>query len=893
MARRDVRTGLRTLAVSGGAIALGVAALVAVASFRASVEDAVGRQGREMLGADAVLSSRQPFPDSVTALLDSLSTAGTRIDRTTGFPSMVLAPRSGGVQLLEVRGIGGGWPFYGTVATDPPGAWAGLARGAAVLDPEAAAQLSVSPGDTIRLGHAAYPVSGIATALPGRSATGFLDRPKVYVGASTLGRTGLVQRGSLVTYRAYLAGAPRAGAGAVETFLDAHRDVLRRTGVRATTPAREQERLTGGIGYGTRFLGLVGLAALLLGGVGVASGARVLASTRLRSAAVLRCLGASQGSILSAYLLETLALAAVASALGAGAGIGTQAGLGGVLAGLLPVPVPFRLHAGAVAAGFGVGAGSALVFALVPLLDVRGVPALAALRRAEGGGAEGPRRHDPWRWAAVGLLAMSVAGLCAWQAPTPLTGLAYATGLGLLCALLAGVGRGLASAARRLLPRRAPYAFRQGVSNLFRPRNQTLAVVVALGLGAFLIGTLTSVEGSLLRRLRLAGGPNRPDLVLFDVQPDQKADLLRLMAREGHPELDVTPIVVLRIAALDGVEASRLRAEASAGDGGDRPGSAGSARGSSETGAPQDTAESEGSGAAGSGRRPAVAGRGRRGRPERWALGREYRSTWRDSLTATERLVAGRWWTSPWTAGAGTAQVSLSTDIASDLGVSTGDSITWQVGGRRIPTVVTSLRDVDWARPALNFFAVFQPGALQSAPATWVVLTRISDAAIRTAFQRRVVERFPTISAVDLSQIEAAVHDAVGTVAAAVRFMTLFSVGAGLLILVAAVGTSRRQRLREAVLLRTLGARASTIRAIHLTEYAWLGGLGGLAGTVLAGLAGWALVSRVFGLPYAVPWTPLALVWGVTVAAAVLIGTAAGGRTIRRPPLEVLRALEE
>jgi putative ABC transport system permease protein len=872
MARRDARAGLGTLAVCGGAIALGVAALVAVGSFRASVEQAIARQGRDMLGADAILSSRRPFPDSVLSLLDSLAGAGTSVARATGFPSMVLAPRSGSVQLLEVRAIQGGWPFYGTLVTEPAGAWAALASSdsAAILDPEAAAQLSVSAGDTVTVGRARFVVAGVATDLPGRSATGVFNRPRVYIGARSLGATGLLQRGSLVTYRAYLASG---GPGPIAAFLERHRQLLRRSGVRSTTPAREQDRLTRGVGYGTRFLGLVGLAALLLGGLGVASGARVLASSRLRSAALLRCLGASRGSVLSVYLLETLALAALASAAGATGGVAVQAWLARLLESLLPVAVPFGAHPVVVAAGFGVGVASALLFALLPLLDVRDVTPLAALRRAEGGLAAEPRRRDLWRWGAGALLVAGVTALCLWEAPNILTGAAFAAGLALLAGILAALGRGLSMAARRLLPRRAPYAVRQGVSNLFRPRNQTLAVVVALGLGAFLVGTLVSVQSNLLRRLRLVTGPDRPDLVLFDIQPDQKAGVLQLLRSGGHPELGVTPISVLRIAALNGVDAARLRA----GNGGE---------------AGPDSSVGSGGGTEG-GRGPNGDGSRRRGRPEAWALGREYRSTWRDTLTRTETLVAGKWWDSAWSRKGTPAQLSLSTDIARDLGVAPGDTITWQAAGRRIATVVSSLRDVDWAQPALNFFAVFQPGSLEGVPATWVVLTRIPDPQVRAAFQRALVERYPAVAAVDLARIETAIREAVVTVAGASRFMTLFSVAAGLLILVAAIGTSRRQRLRESVLLRTLGARSATLRTIHLTEYACLGGLAGLAGVGLAAVAAWGLVGRLFGLPYRVPTVALGLFWLATIIAAVGIGAASGARTLRRPPLEVLRELEE
>lgn len=867
MARRDGRGGVRTLAVCGAAIALGVASLVALESFRLSVRDAVAARGRGLLGADLALSSRRPFPDDVRALLDSLATSGQRVAHATDFPSMVLAAGGGRAQLLEVRGLEGGWPFYGQVTTEPPGAWellagsGGAAGGlpAAALDPEAALQLEAGEGDTLELGEARFRVVAVATDLPGRSPAGVFDRPRVYVPARALPATGLLQRGSLVTHRAYVA---FASGGSADAFLDARGEKLRADGIRSTTPAREQRRLAGEAGTGTRFLALVGLAALLLGGLGAASGARVLAASRMRSAALLRCLGADRRSVLGIYVLEALAVALAASTVGAGAGIALQAWLPHLLDALLPVPVAFGLHPGVVAAGIGVGTAAGGLFTLIPLLDVRTVPPLAALRRAEVGGGEEPAGRDPWRWVAGLLAAAGVTGVCVWQAPAPRTGLVYAGGLAFLAALLAGAGAGLSRAARRLLPRGAPFPIRQGLSNLFRPRAQTTAVVVALGLATFLVGTLVAVRANLVRKLGALTAPGQPDLVLFDIQPDQRDGVRRLLEDGGRAVLEPTPIVVLRIAALDGVDASALRARA---------------RGRDESGGPDQER-------GGSSDAP---------RPEAWALGREYRSTWRDTLARTETLVAGRWWDSAWGGGPRPAGVSLSTDIADDLGVGIGDSITWEVAGRTLPTVVTSLRRVDWARPALNFFAVFQPGSLGDEPATWVVLTRIPDPGARAAFQRRLVERFPNVSAVDLTRVAAAVRQVAGTVAGAVRLMTAFVVAAGLLVLLAAVWTSRRQRLRETVLLRTLGAGRGTIRAILLTEYACLGGLAGIAGALLAGLAAWAVVARGFGLDYRAPWAELALVGAAAALAAVLVGAAAGGRVLAAPPLETLRKLDE
>jgi putative ABC transport system permease protein len=287
-------------------------------------------------------------------------------------------------------------------------------------------------------------------------------------------------------------------------------------------------------------------------------------------------------------------------------------------------------------------------------------------------------------------------------------------------------------------------------------------------------------------------------------------------------------------------------------------------------------------------------------RYERWALRREYRHTYRDTVVATEEVVAGKWF------GEGAAgqegrradsaalpEVSLEVEIASDLNTALGDRITWDVQGVRLETRVTSLRRVNWARFEPNFFVVFAPGALEQAPQMAVMLTRVDDPTIRATVQRDLVAGFPNVAVVDLTLFQGTLDLIFRRVALAIRFMALFSVAAGMLILVGALASSRLQRLREVVLLRTLGARARQVRAVLFTEYAALGTLGGLAGAVLAGGGGWLAARFVFDVPYRLPLAPLAAFALGTALLTVLVGAGTGWSLARKPPLEVLRELGE
>jgi putative ABC transport system permease protein len=382
---------------------------------------------------------------------------------------------------------------------------------------------------------------------------------------------------------------------------------------------------------------------------------------------------------------------------------------------------------------------------------------------------------------------------------------------------------------------------RQGVSNLFRPRNQTVAVTLSLGFGIFLIAVIFLAQRSILDQFRLDSAEGRPNLLLFDVQPDQRSGLMALLSGRGVIEPEIAPLVPGRIAAINGRAAPEIMADSG------------------------------------------------RARPGGWALRREYRSTYRDEVVMTERVVAGEWWGPEGRGEGGVPRISVEEDLAHELGIGVGDRITWDFQGVMIETAVANLREVEWARFAPNFFVVFETGILESAPQNLIVLARVEGADDRAALQRDLVMEFPNVSVLDLNQIQGAVDDLLGKVGLAVRFLALFVVAVGGIVLIGALRASRVHRLRESALLRTIGASRSQIRWILLTEYLALGVLAGLAGILLAGLSAWPLVTRLFHLEYRPPLVPLLAAWVALAVATALIGFLNGRGATRRPPLAILR----
>jgi putative ABC transport system permease protein len=868
LAWRESRFARRRLLLFLSSISLGVAALVATQSFAANVSGSVREQSRSLLGADVAFTSNRPFGRFAESLLRGLPAMGVPVSRVTSFASMALLERTGGTRLAQVRAVEGAYPFYGEIETEPAGRWADLSRGRnALVDPALLTALDAAVGDSVKLGEARFRVVGTLKKVPGDVGVGSLFAPRVYVPARYVRETGLVRFGSRVEYEAFLL---MPGEVAAERFVAAHRPQLRAERVRVRTAEGQQRQLTRAFGRLSAFLGLVGTFALLLGGIGVASAMGAYMAQKRDTVATLRCLGATAPQVVSIYLLQAGAMGLLGAGLGAMIGVAVQWVLPRLLADLLPVQVGTEVHLPAVLTGVGVGVWVALAFALLPLLATRRVSPLEALRRRVEETADGKRRRDPWVIGASLLLAASVGALVFFQAGEPMVGASFVAGIGATLFLLWLSAYLTTRAVRRAPTAGLPYPARQGVANLHRPGNQTRVVVLALGFGVFLLATLFLVQHNLLRPFRLdAGGQVQGNLLLFDVQGEQREGVTGVLAADGASVVQQAPIIPMRIHAINGKTAAELVGGTAVDP---------ELSGPSDGGPPDDEAEEPEEGEARSG-------------PEAWAVRREYRSTYRDSLVGSETLREGRLWAAGGGAAAGgeIAEVSLDVAILEDLDVSLGDTITWDVQGVRIPTRVTSVREVDWQRLEPNFFAVFPSRVLADAPQTWVMLARAPDEAARGRVQRDVVARYSNVAILDLTQVQAALDDVLGRVAAAIRFLAAFSVATGFVVLLGAVLTSRLQRIRESVLLRTLGATRRQIGAVLLAEYLALGVLASLAGIVLAVVAGWALSRFLFEVEFAVPALPLLAITAGVAALSAAVGFWGSREVFRHTPLEALR----
>ncbi|HEY9383655.1 MAG TPA: FtsX-like permease family protein, partial [Gemmatimonadales bacterium] len=557
MAWRESRAGRRRLWLLTGAVTAGVAALVAINSFTQNLRTSVAAQARALLGADLAFHSGKALPPAVNALLDSLIVPGPdgRAGRRAlqiSFVGMAYVPRTPGVRLVQVRAIEGGYPFYGAISTEPAGRWQRLAEADGVLvDPVLLSALGARLGDTLALGNGRFPILGTVLNVPGDVGVFSAFGARVFLPARALGATGLLQFGSRADYDAFVELPPGRDAQAIARK---YRNPLRELRVGIRTVEEDREDLTDALSQLGNYLGLVALVALLLGGLGVASAVNVFIKRKLDTIAVLRCLGATSGEVFAVYLLQALVMGGIGSAIGAAFGVGLQQLLPFLFTGLLPVDVRVVPSPGSILLGTGLGLWVAGMFAALPLLGVRRVSPLMTLRRD----VEPPAGRDRLARLTLLLIAASVVALASIQVGRLRDGAVFAAACGIALCCLWLAARALIGAVRRWFPSHWPYLWRQGLANLYRPANQTVTVVLALGFGAFILTTLFLAQANLLRQFRPGGSHTRPNLMLYDIQPAQREGLKGIITANGLSSAPAVPIVTMRIKSIRDIPASQL-----------------------------------------------------------------------------------------------------------------------------------------------------------------------------------------------------------------------------------------------------------------------------------------------------------------------------------------------
>lgn len=826
LAWRETRGAWRTFGYFFACITLGVAALVGVGSFADSLEQTVARSARSLMGGDVEIRSSQPLPVPPAEIAAAGPSSGpVAVTRVRELVAMAQAGLNV-TQLVELKAVEAGYPFYGALVTDPAGALDTLIGGGRALVHESLlARLGLRVGDRFRVGAAELTIAGVILKEPDRAIGVFSLGPRVMIAAADLDRTGLIQPGSRVRYRTLFRLADGQDA---EAFRDRAAAMLP-IAQRVTTYTQAQPGLRRFWDQLTMYLGLTGLVALMVGGIGVAVSVSAFVSDKQPSIAIMKALGAGWRPLLLAYLLQTALLGLGGSLLGAALGSLIQPLLAPALTRLLPIELTLSFSTRAVLRGLAMGVGVTLLYALWPLLRIRRVPPALILRRE----AE-PRRPGRRPWLAVVPIALGLAALALWQAGSWKIGALFAGGLAAALVLLALGARGVIALARRV-PWRGP-AWRQGAANLHRPGSHAGPVLVSLGLAVMLVVAIAVLESGLRAQMTDRGRDEAPAFFFIDIQPDQAEPFARIVAEQGAtapPEL--TPVVRARLAAINGAAISPTE---------------------------------------------------RTRREETWALTREYVLTWAKEPPRHNTVVAGRWWTEA--EAAREPLISVEEEIAGQLGVRPGDRLTFDVLGVPVTARITSLRHVDWRSLASNFFVIFSPGALEGAPSTFIATVQARPDR-EGPMQSAVVAELPNVTAIPVREVLERVRGVLDQIALAVRLVAAFSIVAGLVVMAGALAITRQQRLYQSVILKVVGATRGFVARVFAVEYVLLGAAAGVAGSALAAVLAWAVMRWAFALPG--QWAPGTLLAGVLSATglALLVGLLGTRRLLGRRPLGVLR----
>jgi len=836
MAVRELRASWARLLFFFVCLAVGVGSIVTLRSVIQAVRGVMTSETRTMLGGDVAISSNRAWEPSVLQVIDERVGAATVFARTQTIETITMARPADSskplARLVEMVGVQPSYPLYGRFELEggQPYTFDLLRQGGALVREELLAQLGVRVGDAILIGDASLTIRGVIHAEPGRRAGGFSIGSRVFVSEEDFRKTGLLGFGSRASFRLLLR-VPDAQADPIAKDLNAR---LRAQFVRAQSFKSAEDHAADNFSRAEDYLSLVGLVVVVLGGVGVWSVVRVFMQQKLRAIAVLKCVGATTRLILLTYLVQIVAMSLVGSALGVGLGALALAWVQPMIDQLAGITVGYSLSGSAALQGAGVGLLVSVLFAIVPLLDIRHVRPSTLLRPMEA--PAGPR-IDWLRLAAMAAVGVALVGVAAWQAGSLRVGAIMSIGFAAVVLVLNLAGTVIV---RTLAPlEKSPwFPLRYAARRIGRPGNQVRAILLAVGLGTFLVVGARMVQDTILGEFQLARTPDSPDLFLIDVQEDQVASLRSLLSRPelgviGTPQ--VIPVLRARVSAVTGASAARN---------------------------PDDV--------------------------RRRGLGREFTVTYRAALEPNERVTAGTFWPS---SPSQAPEVSVEQGVFDHAGLAIGDVVSFNVLGRVIEARVTSVRSVNWvdARSG-GFVFVFRPGPLDAAPHTYIAPLRgPATAAERGRLQRAVVDAFPNVSMVDVREVLVTAERILSLVTLAVTVVGSLVLVTGTLILIGAVAMTRFQRVYEAAILKTVGATSGFIATLLAAEYGLLGtvagGIGSAGGLVLS----WAL-SR-YALKVA--WTPSPGLAAFGVLASfvlvTVVGLAASLDVLRRKPLASLR----
>ena len=823
-AARDLRSGLQGFWIFLTCLALGTAAIAIIGSLSAAISRGLDEQGQPLLGGDVEFSliHRQATPEELAFIASNgaFSTAATL---------RAMAVAGGAAALVEIKSVDGAYPLYGKLLLEDGGGLAaalaprGGVAGAAA-DPLLMGRLGIKLGSRVRLGSIDVEIRALIKTEPDRLSDGFVLGPRLLLSREALDKTGLIQPGSLVTWR-YRLQLPDPSPRAMRAVLDAEKQKFPDAGWRVrnrNNAAQGAGRFVERLGY---FMTLVGLASQVVGGAGIANAVQAFVTRKTSAIATLKCLGAPARDVFGIYLAEILLVALLAIAIGLAAGAAAPALAAALLSGVLPLPIAARIEILPLLLAGALGLLVAIAFALWPLAHTRMVPASALFRHRAIPVHGWPGRYE---LAVIALALAAAAGLVFLSFGEPRITAYFLGGLVASFVVLLGLARLIILGARRL-PRLRSAVWRYGIANIHRPGSAAASVILALGLGLTLFVTLALTDRTLSAELRSGIPDQAPAFFFLDVRNTElEAFKAAVASQPGVTGIGSAPMMRGRVVSVKGVPAGKVAAGA---DGG-------------------------------------------------WALRGDRGLTYSDEVPKGSVLTEGQWWPKDY---AGPPLVSLVDEVANGIGVKLGDEITVNVLGRDITAKVTSLRRVNWRSLGINFVMVFSPNTLKAAPHSHIVTVEMNGGD-EAALLNRMAREFPSVTAVRVKDAIAVVSDLLGQMLMAIRGANVMTLLTGVLVLAGALAAGLSERLYEAVVLKTYGASRRQLIAAFVVEYAGLGLAAAVFGLLAGSLASWFLARFLLEMPWRFSLATAALTAVIAMAVTVAAGlTITWGALSARP----------
>jgi putative ABC transport system permease protein len=830
VALREMRSGLHGFRIFLACIVLGVGAIAVIGSLSAALERGIGNEGQRLLGGDIQFSIvHQEMGAAERAFLEERGTVSTVATARS------MARSGEGVLLIELKAVDELYPLYGTVELDGGGALADAlaeedGRFGVVVEPLILSRLGIEPGDTLTVGDATLEVRAPIAREPDRAADGFILGPRVLMSRAALDATGIVRPGSLITWRYRVQLPPGASPDDVQVLRVAATEAFPDTGWSIRTRDRAAPGIDRFLDRLTFLLTLVGLTALIVGGLGIANAVGAFLERKRGTIAILKCLGASSGLVFRVYLIEVLVIATVGIALALALGAAAPFVIEGLFADVLPVPIAAGLDLGALGIALAFGYLVTLAFALWPLAVARTVAPTALFRMAAVSGRPIP---EPRFLAAIGLCLALLGGLALVVLDNRNLTAWYLFGLAASFLLLTGLAAALMwAAAKWVRPRGA--VLRYAVANLYRPGAATGSILVSLGLGLSLFVTLALMDRNISAELQSSVAEQAPSFFFLDVQSSEIDDVLALLdAQPGLQAVETAPMLRGRVQELNGVPVSEARPD------------------------------------------PEVA----------WAVRGDRGFTYAEDLPQGSTLAAGEWWPREYD---GPPLVSFAEEIARGIGLEIGDTVTVNVLGRDITATLANTRHVNWRSLQINFAMVFSPNALSGAPHANIV-TVSTDEATESAMLSAVANAFPTVTAVRVRDVLAAVDELMAKLIVGVRAASAVTFVTGILVLAGALAAGLGGRLYDAAVLKALGATRRQLVSAFAIEYALLGLIAASFAVAAGSLAAWALVYFLIEIPWSFSPATALLTAAGAVFAAVTAGLATTWRALHAKPAQLLR----